>query len=66
MNAFMRSMRVLTNVLALSLFFISIFALIGIQLFAGTLRNKCVLTPSLNVTDFDAFLANESEFFLKA
>ena len=63
-NAFLRSMKMLTDVLALSSFFISIFALIGMQLFVGVLRNKCVLTPGVNVTDFDTFLANESRFSL--
>jgi hypothetical protein len=60
-NAFLRSMRMLTDVLALSLFFISIFALVGMQLFVGVLRNKCVLDPDVNVTDFDEFIANESK-----
>ena len=60
-NAFLRSMRMLTDVLALSMFFISIFALVGMQLFVGVLRNKCVLNPGVNVTDFDAFVANESK-----
>ena len=63
-NAFLRSMRMLTDVLALSLFFISIFALVGMQLFVGVLRNKCVLIPGTDVTDFDAFVANESKFRL--
>ena len=61
-NAFLRSMRMLTDVLVLSLFFISIFALIGMQLFVGDLRNKCVLIPGTNVTDFQKFVANESKF----
>ena len=61
-NAFLRSMRMLSDVLALSLFFISTFALIGMQLFVGVLRNKCVLSPGANTTDFDGFVANESKF----
>ncbi|XP_028398945.1 sodium channel protein 60E-like isoform X2 [Dendronephthya gigantea] len=61
-NAFLRSMRMLTDVLGLSLFFISIFALVGMQLFVGVLRNKCVLNPGVNVSDFDAFVANESNW----
>ena len=64
-NAFLRSMRMLTDVLVLSLFFISIFALIGMQLFVGDLRNKCVLIPGTNVTDFQKFVANESKFSLE-
>lgn len=61
-NAFLRSMRMLTDVLVLSLFFISIFALVGMQLFSGVLRNKCVINPGLNVTEFGEFIANESKF----
>jgi voltage-gated sodium channel type II alpha len=65
-NAFLRSMRMLTDVLALSLFFISTFALVGMQLFVGVLRNKCVLSPGQNVTDFQVFVANESKFLFQS
>lgn len=59
-NAFLRSMRMLTDVLILSLFFISIFALIGTQLFAGALKNKCVSIPNNSTFNFDDSVKNRS------
>ena len=41
-NTLMKSMKMMTDVLILTLFFISIFALIGLQLFPGKLRSRCV------------------------
>lgn len=60
-NAFLKSMRMLTDVLLLAMFFISVFALIGMQLFVGVLRNKCVLNPDDGIADLDYYLANESK-----
>ena len=60
-NAFLRSMRMLTDVLLLSIFFISVFALIGMQLFVGVLRNKCVLNPGGDLSDFNKYIANDSK-----
>jgi len=41
-NTLLKSMKMMTDVLILTLFFISIFALIGLQLFPGKLRSRCV------------------------
>ena len=41
-NTLLKSMKIMTDVLILTLFFISIFALIGLQLFPGKLRSRCV------------------------
>lgn len=51
-NTLLRSMRMLSDVLVLFLFFLGVMALIGLQLFVGELRNKCVLNVpyDLNMT----------------
>lgn len=41
-NALLKSMLMLSDVLILTLFFLCIFALVGMQLFVGQLRNKCI------------------------
>ena len=51
-NTLMKSIKMLSDVMILTVFFIGVFALIGLQLFKGTLRNKCVkLMDSHNATD---------------
>lgn len=42
-NTLLRSLKLLSDVLVLFLFFLGVMALIGLQLFSGELRNKCVL-----------------------
>ena len=42
-NTLLRSLKLLSNVLVLFLFFLAVMALIGLQLFSGELRSKCVL-----------------------
>ncbi|XP_057305572.1 sodium channel protein 1 brain-like isoform X3 [Hydractinia symbiolongicarpus] len=52
-NALLKSMRMLSDVLILTAFFICVFALVGLQLFSGDFHNKCVksnLTISENKT----------------
>ncbi|NXW09983.1 SCN2A protein, partial [Fregetta grallaria] len=41
----------------LTVFCLSVFALIGLQLFMGNLKNKCLLWPSENSTSFEKYLA---------
>lgn len=45
-NTLIKSMKMMTDVLILTLFFIAIFALIGLQLFLGKLRSRCVKFPA--------------------
>ena len=47
-NALLRSMRLLSDVIVLTTFFICVFALVGVQLFSGKLRNQCVSTIHKN------------------
>lgn len=43
-NSLIESVKKLTDVLILTVSCLSVFALIGLQLFAGNLTSKCVLT----------------------
>ena len=42
-NTLLRSLKLLKDVLVLFVFFLAVMALIGLQLFVGHLRQKCVL-----------------------
>ncbi|XP_069021396.1 sodium channel protein type 4 subunit alpha B isoform X2 [Embiotoca jacksoni] len=44
-GALIQSVKKLADVMILTVFCLSVFALIGLQLFMGNLRQKCVLTP---------------------
>ena len=61
-NALLKSMRLLSDVLVLTAFFICVFALLGLQLFSGYLRNKCVLNPPSNLSiPFDIYAFNKGK-----
>ena len=66
----MEAVRRLRDVMILTVFVLSIFALIGLQIYQGTLRNKCVLNPEasgwwfpVNVSDDEmmSYRLNESK-----
>ncbi len=77
-GALIQSVKKLSDVMILTLFCLSVFALVGLQLFMGILRQKCVLLPSnssltvyygLNKTedcyqvkDCMAYISNQSKF----
>ncbi|XP_075900195.1 sodium channel protein type 4 subunit alpha B-like isoform X1 [Nelusetta ayraudi] len=46
-GALIQSVKKLADVMILTVFCLSVFALIGLQLFMGNLRQKCVITPPL-------------------
>ena len=46
-NTLLRSMKMLSDVLILFVFFLAVMALIGLQLFVGHLRYKCVYNKSV-------------------
>lgn len=48
-NTLFRSLKLLSDVLVLCLFFLAVMALIGLQLFVGHLRQKCVLNNDNNL-----------------
>jgi len=47
----------------ITVFVLSIFALVGLQLYQGSLRQKCVIQPSspMNESQFRAFKENPSK-----
>uniref|UniRef100_A0A8D3CDA0 Sodium channel protein n=1 Tax=Scophthalmus maximus TaxID=52904 RepID=A0A8D3CDA0_SCOMX len=49
-GALIQSVKKLSDVMILTVFCLSVFALIGLQLFMGNLRNKCVIWP-INMTE---------------
>ncbi|XP_047672352.1 sodium channel protein type 4 subunit alpha B isoform X3 [Tachysurus fulvidraco] len=70
-GALIQSVKKLADVMILTIFCLAVFALIGLQLFMGILRNKCVLWPPpsfINNTDtnstfdFEQFI-NDPEYF---
>lgn len=60
-NTLLKSMKLMTDVLILTLFFIAIFALIGLQLFMGTLRSRCVKTDGYMSPFAKEFYSNSSK-----
>lgn len=67
-NTLLKSIRMLSDVLILTTFFLCVFALIGLQLFVGIMQWKCVQTPPGGWPDdhneFLRYLQNESEWKL--
>jgi hypothetical protein len=63
-NTLMKSIKMLSDVMILTVFFIGVFALIGLQLFKGTLRNKCVklMAPDASDKAWNDHVNNESRF----
>ena len=47
-QALLHSIRALKDAIVLTLFFLTVYSLIGYQLFNGTFRNKCVMYPPYN------------------
>ena len=62
-NTLLRSLKLLSDVLVLFLFFLGVMALIGLQLFSGELRNKCVLNTPVgnNSSSLQERALNESK-----
>ncbi|XP_071977938.1 sodium channel protein type 2 subunit alpha-like isoform X1 [Engystomops pustulosus] len=61
-GALIQSVKKLSDVIILTVFCLSVFALIGLQLFMGNLRNKCVYIPhnvTLNIS-LEEYIKNES------
>uniref|UniRef100_A0A8C1QB31 Sodium channel protein n=1 Tax=Cyprinus carpio TaxID=7962 RepID=A0A8C1QB31_CYPCA len=60
-GALIQSVKKLSDVMILTVFCLSVFALIGLQLFMGNLRHKCVIWP-INFTEI--YQANANFYFL--
>uniref|UniRef100_A0A3Q3K196 Sodium channel protein n=1 Tax=Monopterus albus TaxID=43700 RepID=A0A3Q3K196_MONAL len=72
-GALIQSVKKLSDVMILTVFCLSVFALIGLQLFMGNLRQKCVFWP-INMTerylangsrgfDFEEYIMNDTNFY---
>ncbi|OWK56155.1 Sodium channel protein type 2 subunit alpha [Lonchura striata] len=63
-GALIQSVKKLSDVMILTVFCLSVFALIGLQLFMGNLRNKCLFWPTENTTAFEKLIPyfNGTEF----
>uniref|UniRef100_A0A8C6J0X2 Sodium channel protein n=1 Tax=Melopsittacus undulatus TaxID=13146 RepID=A0A8C6J0X2_MELUD len=59
-NSLIESVKRLTDVLIFTVFCLSIFALIGLQLFMGNLTSKCVL----NNTDYNDTLCKDAKIYV--
>ena len=61
-NTLLSSIKMLWDVLILTMFFICIFALVGMQLFVGVLRNKCAEPmPSNLKIPYEEYANNSSK-----
>ena len=64
-NTLLASMKMFWDVLILTMFFICIFALVGMQVFGGVLRNKCAepVPENLQISYRD-YASNSSEYLI--
>ncbi|KAM9343613.1 LOW QUALITY PROTEIN: sodium channel, voltage-gated, type I-like, alpha [Pholidichthys leucotaenia] len=66
-GALFQSVKKLANVMILTVFCLSVFALVGLQLFMGHLQNKCVWMPdneTLNNAElYEAHIRNASHYY---
>uniref|UniRef100_A0A3B3YRK9 Sodium channel protein n=1 Tax=Poecilia mexicana TaxID=48701 RepID=A0A3B3YRK9_9TELE len=62
-GALFQSVKKLTDVMILTVFCLSVFALVGLQLFMGNLRNKCIkISKEGNRTFEEDYINNTGEF----
>ncbi|XP_046888496.1 sodium channel protein type 4 subunit alpha A [Hypomesus transpacificus] len=59
-GALVQSVKKMVNVMILTVFALAVFALIGLQLFMGNLRNKCVRWPIPTNNTFEDFFSNST------
>ncbi|XP_056101961.1 sodium channel protein type 4 subunit alpha A [Rhinichthys klamathensis goyatoka] len=62
-GALIQSVKKMVDVMILTVFALAVFALIGLQLFMGNLRHKCIRWPIPNSTIFDVYnstMANDT------
>lgn len=60
-GALFQSVKKLANVMILTVFCLSVFALVGLQLFMGVLRNKCIRVPDEGDMMFKLTFCNGSD-----
>ena len=54
-GALIQSVKKMVDVMVLTVFALAVFALVGLQLFMGNLRQKCIRWPLANDTLVDSF-----------
>ena len=66
-NTLLKSIRMLSDVLILTTFFLCVFALIGLQLFVGIMSQKCVQTSNIpkgiSHADWLKYIKNECKLY---
>ncbi|CAM1295090.1 para (predicted) [Pycnogonum litorale] len=64
-GAVIESVKNLRDVIILTLFALSVFALMGLQLYMGMLTRKCILIPPMNISDdeYVAFVSNNTHWY---
>uniref|UniRef100_A0A8C0A1X7 Sodium channel protein n=1 Tax=Anas zonorhyncha TaxID=75864 RepID=A0A8C0A1X7_9AVES len=62
-GALIQSVKKLSDVMILTVFCLSVFALIGLQLFMGNLRNKCLQWPPDNSTFETTYIEDRNHFY---
>ncbi|XP_073401867.1 sodium channel protein type 2 subunit alpha-like isoform X2 [Dendrobates tinctorius] len=62
-GALIQSVKKLSDVVILTVFCLSVFALIGLQLFMGHLRHKCVFLPKVYPENIEEYVKNESVIY---
>uniref|UniRef100_A0A3Q3R061 Sodium channel protein n=1 Tax=Monopterus albus TaxID=43700 RepID=A0A3Q3R061_MONAL len=62
-GALIQSVKKLADVMILTVFCLSVFALIGLQLFMGNLRHKCVLIPPFSDFDYSEYINNPENYY---
>ncbi|XP_016524183.1 sodium channel protein type 2 subunit alpha-like isoform X2 [Poecilia formosa] len=64
-GALFQSVKKLTDVMILTVFCLSVFALVGLQLFMGNLRNKCIrISEDTNLTFDESYINNRSNQYI--
>nr|XP_054933091.1 sodium channel protein para-like isoform X3 [Dermacentor andersoni] len=63
-GAVIESVKNLRDVIILTMFSLSVFALLGLQIYMGVLTQKCVLIPPANLSDaeYASFIDNETNW----
>lgn len=61
-GALIQSVKKLADAMILTVFCLSVFALIGLQLFMGNLRQKCVLVPPLLLSNYTSGISFGTDY----
>ena len=66
-GAVIESVKNLRDVIILTCFSLSVFALLGLQVYMGILTQKCIITPPDNITfdERENWLNNETHWYVE-